>query len=580
MSLDFTPNDTLYHLALVLVAGIIGGELVARIKLPKVTGWIFTGILLRAAEIPGLDPNTVVGFGPYMSFVLGYIAFTVGAALHIASLRNSRKRLGLLLLGEAIITPSLVFATMYFIARPLAPTQVTLATCLILAAIAIAGAPGTTVLVCQEIRSRGILTRTLVAAVALIDMVAVGVFAFAASFLAEGGTDLSSWQTALGAVGREFGVACLAGCVSASLALILTRFVVSPAFVGPTMVAVILGSWGLAAGFEVSGILACTFAGIFVSNVRHDTVLSTEAYLHSIGGVLFAAFYTFAGMKLDFSLVVDAALLVGLFFFARFVGKYVGAFAAMNVAGVPKNVRNYLGLALLPHGGVAVGLILLVQAEPGLASIQESVTTIGLAALAVNQLLGPSATRFSLTQAGEAGKDQPRLLDFLDENHITVNLTGATREDVIRSLASQLYSTTVKPPLAQEDFVAQVLQREAEETTCLSEGLMIPHAILEDGEVINGILGISSEGLHLGAPDGRPVHAVLLLATPKAERKKHLEVLAAFATAITRDVNLREQLYHARSAAHAYQVLHADEAEDINYFIEEAMTRAGVQDDK
>ena len=108
---------------------------------------------------------------------------------------------------------------------------------------------------------------------------------------------------------------------------------------------------------------------------------------------------------------------------------------------------------------------------------------------------------------------------------------------------------------------------------------MIPHAILSEGEDITGILGISSGGLDLGAPDHQPVHAVLLLATPQTDRKRHLEVLAAFARIITSNVNLREQLYHARSAAHAYDVLHADEAEDINYFLEEAMTRAGISDD-
>jgi len=34
---------------------------------------------------------------------------------------------------------------------------------------------------------------------------------------------------------------------------------------------------------------------------------------------------------------------------------------------------------------------------------------------------------------------------------------------------------------------------------------------------------------------------------------------------------LREQLYHARSAAYAYDVLHADDAQDINYFLDEAV---------
>lgn len=597
---DFGPNDTLFHLALVLLAGIIGGEIIGRLRLPKVTGWIFTGILIRATApyhmaYTGLSPeypdpensgqfvDNVAKFGPYMSFVLGYIAFTVGAALHFASLRNAWKRLSLLLLGEALVTPSIVVVFLIFIGNWIAPGQMTIRAALILAAIAIAGAPGTTVLVVQEARARGILTRTLVAAVALIDMVAVGAFAFVVSYLADGGGGEAwhtSWSAAFGTVVHEFGLAFAVGTASALIALFLTRTLIGPAFVGPTMVAVILGAWGAAVGFQVSGILACTFAGIMVSNLRHDTVRSTEAYLHSIGGVLFAAFYTFAGMKLDFSLVVKSAGLVVLYFAARFIGKYVGAFCAMSVADVPRRLRNYLGLALLPHGGVAVGLILLVQADPRLSDVAEIVTTVGLAALAINQLLGPSGTRFSLTQAGEVGKDLPRLLDFLDEHHISVNVTGTTKQEVIESLAAQLYTTTVKPSISQEAFVQKVIDRENLETTCLAQGLMIPHAILDEGEEFTGILGISSKGLNLGAPDDRPVHAVLLLATPETERTRHLEVLAAFARAITGDVNLREQLYHARSAAHAYDVLHADEAEDINYFIEDAFERVGVREDK
>ncbi|MEO0529784.1 MAG: PTS sugar transporter subunit IIA [Planctomycetota bacterium] len=577
----FSPSDPLYQLAIVLVAGIVGGELFSQIKLPKVTGWIATGILLRATSewhgvATGLSESTTLGFRPYMSFVLAYIAFTVGAALHVASLRNTEKRLGLLLLGEAIVTPSIVVALMVFAGGWMAPDKMTMRACVLLGAVAIAGAPGTTVLVIQEARARGLLTRTLLASIALIDMVAVGVFVFAADCLAEvtDGGLADAGPLALGAVAWEFGIAAAIGFASACIALGLTRTVVSPAFLGPTMVAVMLGAWGGATGFGVSGILSCTFAGIAVSNIRHDTVRSAEAYLHTIGAVLFAAFYTLAGMNLNLSLVVDVAGLVALYFAARFIGKYVGAFTAMGLAGSPSQIRNLLGMALIPHGGVAVGMLLMVQTDPRLSDVAEIVTTVGLAALAVNQLVGPSGLRFALGQAGEVGNAAPRLLDFLDENHISVNVSGNTKEEVIRSLAAQLYTTKETPSVSQEEFVEKVLEREALASTCLAEGLMIPHAVLDEGEDITGILGISSQGLNLGAPDGQPVHAVLLLATPTADRKRHLEVLAAFARAITRDVNLREQLYHARSAAHAYDVLHAEDAEDINYFLEDAISRS------
>ena len=582
---DFESTDPLLRLAIVLVAGIVGGELFSAIRLPKVTGWIFTGVVLRASsdwhtEFTGLSTTTTTDFKAYMSFVLGYIAFTVGAAFHFASLRNSGRRLGLLLLGEALATPTIVVVTMWVVGGWIAPKETSMRACLLLGAIAIAGAPGTTVLVVQEARARGILTRTLIAAVALIDVVAVGAFVFVASYLAEGGDGGGAWHTtwpiAMASVAREFGITLAVGAIGAIAALGLMRTVVSPAFLGPTMVALILGAWGAARGFGSSGILACTFAGIFVSNIRHDTVRSTEAYLHSIGAVLFAAFYTLAGMNLDFSLVREVTGLVAIYFAARFIGKYTGAFTAMSIASVSNRVRDNLGLALIPHGGVAVGLILMVQTDPKLQDVAEVVTTVGLAALAINQLIGPSGARLALSRAGEAGKGVPRLLDFLDEQHILVDLAGTTKEEVIKSLTARLYTTRDKPPVSQQEFVDLVLEREAIASTCLAEGLMIPHAVLDEGQEITGILGISSPGIDLGAPDGQPIHAVLLLATPRADRKRHLEVLAAFASAITRDLNLREQLYHARSAAHAYDVLHAEDAEDINYFLEDALTRAGA----
>ncbi len=566
----FSFDNTLLKLAIVLLAGVVGGELVGRLKLPKVTGWIGTGIVLRTAQVPGLDPASVTSFSPYMSFVLGYISFTVGAALHVRSLRNAGRRLGLLILCETIITPLVVFGGLYFLGGWVGQPVGT-ETSMILAAIAIAGAPGTTVLVVQEARARGILTRTLLAAVGLIDMVAVGAFVFVFDALGTG-----AFQFAPSAVAIEFGVAALSGGGCALLAILLLRTVVGPAFLGPVMVFVILGAWGSAKGFGVSGILACTMAGIAVSNLQHDFVRAAEAYLHAIGGVLFAAFYTFAGMKLDFSQVPAAAGLVMLFFLLRLLGKSLGAFTAMSIAHVPPAVRNYLGMALLPHGGVAVGLILLVQEAPALAGVSEMVTTVGLATLAVNQLLGPSATRFALGRAGEVGKDRVRLLDFLDEQHIVCGVQGDTTEDVIRTLCARLYAVTPNMQISQDAFEKAVLRPEAVEVSLLGGGIMIPHAGFEGDGEITGVLGLNREGLSLGAPDGRPVHAVLLLCTPNVHRTRHVEILAKFTRALTSDPNYREQLYHARSAAQAYAVLHHEEAKDVNYFLDDAMKRAGV----
>lgn len=564
-----TLDHPLLSLATVLLAGIVGGEILGRLRLPKVTGWIGTGIALRALALPGLDPSSISRMSPFTDFVLGFIAFTVGATLHVASLRNAGKRLFLLVLCEAVLLPLVVVPVLMLVGGLSASVA------LVLGAIAIAGAPGTTVLVIREARARGILSRTLVAAVGLIDMVAVGAFAFVTTYLEGDGTGMGSPDVALAAVGTAFALAASIGLGCALVVLLLSRTVVGPAFVGPMMVAAILGAWGLGSAIGASSILACTFAGIAVSNLRHDTARTAEAYLQPFGGLLFAGFYTLAGMRLDFALVVPMASLVALYFGARLVGKVMSAYVAMSLAGVTDKVRRYLGLALLPHGGVAVGLIFLVQADPALQGMADTVAAVGLAALAINQLLGPSATRFALSQAGEVAKDRPRLLDFLSEQRIVVGLRARSKREVVEALADRLYATS-SLPIPKEEFVAKVMEREDEESTCLGKGFMIPHATLDEGEDVRGVLGLSADGMSLGAYDGREVHAVVLLATPYGDRQRHLEILATFADAITSNVGFREQLYAARSAAHAYDVLHAEDAEDLNYFLDEAILEAGA----
>ena len=187
----------------------------------------------------------------------------------------------------------------------------------------------------------------------------------------------------------------------------------------------------------------------------------------------------------------------------------------MFLADVPSRVRNNLGLALVPHGGVAVGLIILVQDSPNLTDVADLVTTVALAALAINQLLGPSAARFALNRAGEQARICRGCWTFWTNTTSQSASPGDSREEVIRSLTAQLYTTKDKPAISQEEFVEKVLEREQVATTCLSEGLMVPHAILEEGHEITGILGISSKGLELGHPTDILIHAVLLLATPE-----------------------------------------------------------------
>ena len=62
-------------------------------------------------------------------------------------------------------------------------------------------------------------------------------------------------------------------------------------------------------------------------------------------------------------------------------------------------------------------------------------------------------------------------------------------------------------------------------------------------------------------------------------RSSSLNVISVFATAITKDIEKREQLYHSFSAAQAYQFNHHDDLEELNYFLEDAQQRTGIIDE-
>lgn len=568
--LELSVHHPLLSLSIILMGGLIGGELVSRLHMPRVTGWIVTGIALGALNLPQLELTTLKSFWPLTDFVLGYIAFSVGSHLNFSHLRNAGKRLFFLLATEATITPAIVASAMYFIGG--FPIEVAL----VFAAVAVAQAPGTTMLVVRESRSRGVFTKTLIAAVALIDMVAVMLFVIVDAELGSADARITGPEfliTSLPYAFKTLAIAAAIGVATALLVIGVARYVVGRKLLGASMVAAIVISWGVADALDVSPILAATFVGVALANMIDDEERVGQSYIDTFSDVLFTAFYTLAGLRLNFSMVVPLFGMVALFFGARMIGKVTSVFTSMSLAGAVKSLRNYMGLALLPHGGVAVGLLFFTQNMPALAGHADSILAIGLAALAINQLVGPSVTRFTLKWSEEAGKEKPRLLDFLREQDITCDFKPKNREEAIRKLADLLYATH-EVPIDKEEYVARVLERDREMNTCLGEGLMVPHAALNDeaADDVVGVMGLNREGLDWETPDGKPVHAIVLLAT--ASRQRHLEVLAAFARAIGGDRSIRDQLYHAPSPAHAYHVLHSDDAHHFNYYIEDQLDAA------
>ena len=556
-------GKVLLVLAEVVLAGLVGGQLAQKIKLPHVTGQILIGIIIGQAGLTLFGPTTTHGLDIVTQFALGLIALSIGEHLNLRTLRNAGQRLFFLLVTESTLTPLLVFGATYFLTgSPWLP--------MLLAAMAVSTAPATIIALVKESRSHGVFVKTLSAAVALNNIACILLFAVARSAARFGLTTdhHRSFLEVLSGPGVQILESMVLGAAAGFVLVIATRHVVRTDRLAAFSLIALLVVSGAAIYLKLSLLLSCLLLGFTLVNVSPDKRELGGAAFSGIETAIFAAFFTLAGMEMDFQHLGEAGLLAVGVLLARFGGKLLSANLAMRLARATTKVRKYLGYALIPQAGVAIGLILLVQQDPEFSSLHGIILAVGLTSVMVNELLGSITANFALRQSGEMGKDRPRLIDFLQEQNIITNISATTKEGAIAKLTDVLIQTN-RLSIDREALLKTFLQREAEASTCVGHGLAIPHGILPAGDTMYGVMGISAAGLPFDTPDGRPVHCMVLLATPASQRDRHLEVIAALARAIGRDANIQQELFNAETPAHAYEVLHAEEATDFNRYLSE-----------
>lgn len=561
----FPRADPLFTLAIVIAAGVASAWLARRARLPGITGQIMAGVLMGPV-LRLFDPEAVRGLEPLTHFALSLIAVTVGAHLSFKRLRNAGRRLALLFLLEATITPVLVFGALLLV------PGMTWEPASLLAAMAVSTAPATIVALVKETRARGVFVKTLVAAVALNNVACILLFELARSLGRYGHFDpgAMSLGDALLAPANQIAFAGVIGGIAAVAMHLLQRFVVKPETISTAGILVILLTAGLSIHFGISPLLTCLFLGLVQTNLTPEREKLVDALFSNFEPAILAVFFTLAGMELDFSLIEAAGIAGIVFFFARMAGKLVSVRLAMILAGATRKVQQNLGMALLPQAGLAIGLVLILQDDPRLQDRQQMLhflLAIVLTVVTLNEIVGPILTKLALQRSGDAGRDRRRLLEFLQEQNIITNFQADSMQQAIEKLVGHL-AASHRLEVDRRDLLASALEREAKGSTCLGGGLAVPHAFLPEGHRVVGVMGLSRTGLPFPAPDDKPVHCIVLLGTSIGEAKLHLQILATLARTIGTDLSMQDRLFGAASPAHAAEILHGEESDEFNVFLD------------
>ncbi len=394
--------NLLFYIAVAIIFGFIGGRIAQRIKLPGVVGYLVAGLVFGPSVLHVFDVELLEDLNVFAGFALSLVAFIIGSEMRISTLRDMGKGIGVITLLESFGAFVLVTAGVYLLTKKLYIA-------LVFGAMAPASAPAGTVAVLQESKAKGRLTNALYAVVGLDDGLAIMIFAIAmaASRLLLAGGELSLTGLVEGPIVEILGSIVL-GCLAGLGAGFFTRKLTS----GDAMLAVCLGCilicTGIAMYLGLSLILANLALGMLYVNLY--PVANKRAYtaIQAITLPVYIVFFFIAGAHLQLSMLPSMGVLGLIYILCRIGGLMGGAYVGAAVSRQSAIIRNYLGFGILSQAGVAIGLSILAASElRGLGqqgqSLAVAVVNTVAATTIVFEIIGPIATKFAVTKAGEFG---------------------------------------------------------------------------------------------------------------------------------------------------------------------------------
>ena len=387
-------SAVIVSLSLMLIAGFAMTRVTARLRLPNVTAYILSGILIGPYCLDLVPRSMIDGMSFLADIALAFIAFSTGEFFRLSALKKNGTKVLVITVLEACLASALVF----FVCRW--PLGLDLNFSLVLGALAAATAPASTVMTIRQTGAKGDFVDTLLQVVALDDVVGLVAYSAAISVAVAASTGSFAVLSVVKPLLVNLLIVCLGAAFGFFLKLLLhkrsadNRLIVS--------VALLFAFCGICTALDVSPLLGCMAMGTVYINVTGDEQLFRQ--LNYFFPPILLLFFVRSGLNFDLGVLVNSSDAVGgvpllwigvAYFFVRILGKYGGAYAGCLLTGKDRAVRNYLGLALIPQAGVAIGLAAMGARTLGGAA-GTALETIILASSVLYELIGPACAKLSL----------------------------------------------------------------------------------------------------------------------------------------------------------------------------------------
>ena len=354
--------SVIISIAVMLFCGFLMTRITKLLRLPNVTAYIVVGILIGPYVFDIIPQKVIDGTEFLPDIALSFIAFSTGEFFRLSTLKKNG----------------------------------------MLAALAAATAPASTMMTIRQTRAKGDFVDTLLQVVALDDV--VGLLAYSAAIsialASSAGSGSAGFESIIKPIILNLVVLLLGGFFGLLMKWLMNKRSTDNRLI--VSVALLFTFCGICAVMDISPLLGCMSMGMVYINTTDDDKLFKQ--LNYFSPPILLLFFVRSGITFDLGALVNTSSAVGgvpllvvgvLYFFVRIVGKYAGSFIGCAIVGKDRKVRNYLGLALIPQAGVAIGLAALGARMLG-GETGNALQTVILASSVLYELIGPAAAKLSL----------------------------------------------------------------------------------------------------------------------------------------------------------------------------------------
>lgn len=391
MELDPELNsNAVFLIALggILLLGLITSFLGRRTFLPRVTLLLILGITIGKDGLDIIPSVFSDKFGIIAEMALLMVGFLLGGKLTRDSLGDLMSHVLWISISAAAITTLVVGLGLALYG---VPTEIAI----VLGCIASATAPAAILDIVTESEYKGRFKNLLLSIVALDDawaLVLFGVGIAVASVVYDGSVDNSSVIISI----KHIGGAVFLGLIIGVPAAYLTGRLKPGQPILSEALGIVFVCGGLALWFDVSYLIASMVLGATIANIaRHH-----EYPFHAIEGIeeqFMVIFFVLAGASLEIRLVFEIGMLGTIYIALRSIGKVLGARIGSELARADQTTKNWMGVALLPQAGVAIGMALVAGSY--FPAHSQFLLSVVISSTIIFELIGPVLTRMALRRA-------------------------------------------------------------------------------------------------------------------------------------------------------------------------------------